>query len=89
MGDNKALFMFEDKIDVERVIQNGPWAYDQSLVICERLATNIPITEVPFTHFLFWVQIHGLLVLSMLQEVSKTIGRTLGTVEHAPKSVED
>ncbi len=89
MGDNKALFMFEDKIDVERIIQNSPWAYDRSLVICERLATNIPITEVPFTHSLFWVQIHGLPVLSMMQEVSETIGRTLGTVEHAPESVED
>ena len=89
MGDNKVLFMFEDKIDVERAIQNGPWAYDWSWVICERLATNILITEVPFTYSLFWVQIYGLPVLSMTQEVSKTIGRTLGTVEHAPESVEN
>jgi hypothetical protein len=65
MGDNKALFMFEDEIDVVRVLQNGHWAYDRSLVICERLETNVPITEVKFSHLLFWVQIHGLPVLSM------------------------
>ena len=65
MGDNKALFMFEDEIDVVRVLQNGHRAYDRSLVICERLETNVPITEVKFSHLLFWVQIHGLPVLSM------------------------
>uniref|UniRef100_A0A2N9F8H0 Reverse transcriptase domain-containing protein n=1 Tax=Fagus sylvatica TaxID=28930 RepID=A0A2N9F8H0_FAGSY len=89
MGDNKALFMFEDEIDVERVMQHGPWTYDRCLIICERVENNIPISEVQFTHSLFRVQLHGLPVLSMNQEVSETIGHTLDTVEHAPESIED
>ena len=47
MGEKKILFTFKDKIDVERVMQNGPWAYDRSLVICQRVEDNIPIKEVP------------------------------------------
>ena len=47
MGEKKILFTFKDEIDVERVMQNGPWAYDRSLVICQRVEDNIPIKEVP------------------------------------------
>uniref|UniRef100_A0A2N9IPV8 Reverse transcriptase domain-containing protein n=1 Tax=Fagus sylvatica TaxID=28930 RepID=A0A2N9IPV8_FAGSY len=89
MGENKAIFTFKDIIDVERVIQNGPWAYDRSLVVCKRVEANIPIYEIQFTHSYFWVQIHGLPVLSLNQEASEAIGQTLGMVEHAPESVED
>uniref|UniRef100_A0A2N9GDA6 Reverse transcriptase domain-containing protein n=1 Tax=Fagus sylvatica TaxID=28930 RepID=A0A2N9GDA6_FAGSY len=89
MGENKVLFTFQDSIDAERVIQNGPWSYDRSLVICKRVEANIPITEIKFTHSLFWVQIHDLPVLSLNKEVSETIGRTLGRVEFAPDSIED
>ena len=89
MGENKAIFTFKDIIDVEQVIQNGPWAYDRSLVVCKRVEANIPINEVQFTHSYFWVQIHGLSVLSLNQETSEAIGQTLGMVEHAPESVED
>ncbi len=42
MGENKVLFTFKDRIDLERVIHNGPWAYDRSLVICQRVEANIP-----------------------------------------------
>ena len=49
----------------------------------------MPITEVKFIHLLFWIQIHGLPVLSMTQKVSEVIGRTLGVMEHAPETVED
>lgn len=89
MGENRAIFTFNDIIDVERVIQNGPWAYERSLVVCQRVENNIPINEIAFTHSLFWVQIHELPVLSLTQEVIETIGQTLGIVEHAPESIED
>jgi hypothetical protein len=89
MGDNKALFTFKEETDLERVLQNGPWAYDRSLVVCQRVEDNIPIKEIPFTHILFWVQIHDLPVLSLSTEVSETIGQTLGSVEQAPESIED
>jgi hypothetical protein len=87
--ENKVLFDFNDEVDVERVMHNGPWAYDRSLVVCQRVVANVPIKEVSFTHSLFWVQLHDLPVLSINQEVSETIGQTLGTVEHAPKSIEE
>jgi hypothetical protein len=76
--ENKVLFDFNDEVDVERVMHNGPWAYDHSLVVCQRVVANVPIKEVSFTHSLFWVQLHDLPVLSMNQEVSETIGQRHG-----------
>jgi hypothetical protein len=29
MGDNKAMFIFHDEVDLERVLANGPWSFDR------------------------------------------------------------
>jgi hypothetical protein len=78
MGDNKAMFMFRDEVDLERVLANGPWSFDRHLVILTRIDDTIPFSTVCFTHVSFWVQIHDLPIKYMKKAACEQIGSTSG-----------
>ena len=83
MGNNKALFIFQNEADAERVIVTGPWSFDKHLIILTRLDANIPFSQAAFTPMSFWIQIHDLPVKMMKKEACVMIGQTLGMVEYA------
>ena len=59
-GENILLFAFELDVDVERVIQGEPWAFDRHLVVFEKFEGYAPIQTLGFKTKAFWVQIHNL-----------------------------
>jgi hypothetical protein len=83
MGNNTAMFMFQNDADAERVIVTGPWSFDKHLIILTRMDASIPFSKASFTHMSFWVQIHDLPVKLMKKEASEAIGKTVGVVEQA------
>jgi hypothetical protein len=83
MGDNKAMFIFHDKVDLERVLANGPWSFDRHLVLLTRIDDTTPFSIVCFTYASFWVQIHDLPIKFMQKGACEQIGRTLGILEQA------
>jgi hypothetical protein len=44
MGNNKALFIFKNEVDADRVIVTGSWPFDKHLIILTRLDANIPFS---------------------------------------------
>jgi hypothetical protein len=80
MNDNKLVFVFEDEADRERVMLGEPWAYDKSLVVFQRIEDEEAIEEVTFTETSFWVQLHGIPVRRMNEEVARILGSSLGRI---------
>ena len=80
MNDNKLVFIFEDEADRERVMLGQPWAYDKSLVVFQRIEDEEAIEEVTFTETFFWVQLHGIPVRRMNEEVARILGSSLGRI---------
>ena len=87
LGDNKASITFQDDVDLERVITNGPWSYDKFLVVLQRIEDDTPLASLSLNMAAFWVQIHGLPLRCMKREIGQQIGGTLGEV--VPTSPED
>ncbi len=81
LGRNRAAFVFDDEVDLERVLANEPWSFDKFLVVFQRLHDDIAIDDLPFSHTSFWVQIHNLPVRRRTEDSAAAIGRTLGQVE--------
>ena len=36
LGDHKLLFIFDNKSEMEKVLQNEPWSYDKHLIVFQR-----------------------------------------------------
>ncbi|KAL0009751.1 hypothetical protein SO802_004859 [Lithocarpus litseifolius] len=81
MGENRVLFLFRDKEDLDRVLLQGPWSFDKYILLLHKLEVGESVTSLLFHKAAFWVQIHGLPTLSQTREASLRIGGSLGKVE--------
>jgi hypothetical protein len=86
LGKNRLAFVFEDAMDLERVLVNEPWSFDKSLVVFQRLLEDGPVNDALFSHVSFWVQLHNLPIRRMTEEAAKAIGRSIGYVEKVAAS---
>ena len=74
------LFMFSDRMDVDRVLLEEPWSYDKHLVSFCRMEKNVAVKDLVFDRTSFWVQIHDLPVGDMNPKEAVVIGRVCGEV---------
>jgi hypothetical protein len=81
MGSNKLLFFFDNIMEMERVLANGPWSFDKFLILLQRVEDDVSFSSMTFDSCPFWVQIHDLPPRFMQATVCEKIGQTLGLVE--------
>jgi 14-3-3 protein epsilon len=63
---------------LEEVLKNGPWTFDNQLLIMERVQIGVQIENIPLYHSDFWVQIHGLPTGLMKEAVGSQLGSYIG-----------
>ena len=71
-------FKFNSKYQMEWVERNGPWNFDNNLLLLCRWRKGLSITNISFTHSPFWVQVWGLPFENMSEEVGRDLGNRLG-----------
>ena len=82
MGDNRVMFLFENTVEMEWVMANGPWSFDKLLILLKRIEDDGSFSSVVFDSCAFWVQIHDLPPRHMTIAVCEKIAGTLGEVDH-------
>ena len=81
MGENKVLFLFQEKEDLDRILLRGSWSFDKYILLLHKLEVGESISSLTFHKAAFWIQIHGLPTLSQTREAGLHIGGILGKVE--------
>lgn len=81
LGENKAMFLFQTKDDMERVLLLSPWSFDKYLLILHKMVRGEAVIYINFDKTPFWIQIHGLPTMCQTKDVGLSIGATLGKVE--------
>lgn len=81
LGENKAIFLFEDETDMVHILTNGPWSFDKYLVAIHKLGEEEQIQNICFDKVSFWVQLHDIPTRRMTRETDEKIGRMLGEIE--------
>ncbi|XP_075645328.1 uncharacterized protein LOC142616339 [Castanea sativa] len=81
LGENKVMFLFQSKDDMERVLLLSPSAFDKYLLLLHKLVRGEAVKDIKFDRSPFWIQIHGLPTMCQTKEVGMSIGATLGEVE--------
>ena len=54
------LFQFFHEIDVRRVLDSGPWTFDQHILLVHRLGAEEQPQNVPLFHTNFWIQVYNM-----------------------------
>ena len=81
LGNNKALFLFQNEDDVDKVRLQGPWSFDKYLLALHKLKTGEAVSKIKFNRMALWIQIHGIPTTFQTKEVGYSIGSTIEAVE--------
>ncbi|KAK9999247.1 hypothetical protein SO802_018850 [Lithocarpus litseifolius] len=78
VGKNIFQFKFGSEYQLEWVERNGPWNFENNLLLLCRWRKGLSISNISFTHSPFWVQVWGLPFEHMKEEAGKDVGKNLG-----------
>jgi 14-3-3 protein epsilon len=73
------LFSFAHPLDMEAVLNGGPWTFDNNMLLLERVQLGMQIESIPLFYTDFWVQIHNLPAGLMKEMVGVKLGSYIGT----------
>jgi hypothetical protein len=74
----KFLFHFAHPLDMEAVLNGGPWTFDNNMLILERVQLGMQIEQIPLTYVNMWVQVHDLPMGFMKEKVGTELANYIG-----------
>ena len=80
--ENHVLFIFENKLDYDRIFFSQPWSFDKFLVAFQRYDNSTHVRNLDFGRVPFWVQIYDIPISFMNKMVAE--GLCLGIGEVCP-----
>ena len=81
VGPNLFQFKFQLEFDMVRIIQDGPWAFDNQLLLLRWWQKGMTVENIKLKHASLWIQIWGALFDMVSPQVVKEVGSRLGIVE--------
>ncbi|KAH9763510.1 reverse transcriptase domain-containing protein [Citrus sinensis] len=73
------LFQFFHEIDVRRILDSGPWTFDQHILLVHRLGAEEQPQNVPLFHTNFWIQVYNLPLGFQSERILQSLGNYIGS----------
>lgn len=80
LEDNLFLFHFEHRIDLNKVLREGSWRFNQFLLVMKEVAGRSPLNREILSSIQFWVQIYRIPVLQQSEFVDRPVRGLLGPI---------
>ena len=71
------LFEFFHELDMDRVVNGGPWTFNQHLLITNRLKVGDNPSQIPLFYSDFWIQVYDLSCGFMSEKLVKKLENSL------------
>ena len=78
VGNEILQFKFTSKYQMEWVEKNGPWNFENNLLLLCRWRKGLIVANIVFPHSPFWIQIWGVPFELMVEETGKDVGNRIG-----------
>ncbi|KAL8156414.1 hypothetical protein AgCh_001488 [Apium graveolens] len=79
LGGLRYSFVFYHFLDLQKVIEGGPWTFEQNLLLHHKLEANEDAHSVQLNKMEIWVQIYDLPVGMMSEKLLENVGNYVGT----------
>ncbi|XP_019193159.1 PREDICTED: uncharacterized protein LOC109187428 [Ipomoea nil] len=79
LDENLFLFQFPHQKDRQRVLDDGPWSYENNTLICDVVPPGTRPEDVPLEAISFWVRIHGLPAIYASTDFITRVGNYVGS----------
>jgi hypothetical protein len=73
------LFHFAHPLDMEAVLNGGPWSFDNNMLILEQVKLGMQIEQIPLQHVNMWVQVHDLPTGLMKEKYGISLANYIGS----------
>jgi hypothetical protein len=81
-ADNgRFLFQFNHRLDAAKVMDEGPWLFDNYNMVIERISPSVVPASVDLNHIDLWLQVHQLPFGFIQPKVGQAVGRFLGELK--------
>ncbi|XP_058733973.1 uncharacterized protein LOC131605657 [Vicia villosa] len=81
LSKNLFLFKFTTKRDLDTILRNGPWSFDRSLLVLNRISGEEQPSELKMHYGSFWVRIYELPLMLRSETMARKIGNIIGVFE--------
>lgn len=85
MGENLFQFKFKTEFDMERTIHDGPWTFDNQLLLVQKWHRGMTAKNVNLDLASLWIQIWDAPFDMVSPTVAKEVGGRLGKVEEVER----
>ncbi|XP_074352886.1 uncharacterized protein At4g02000-like [Apium graveolens] len=75
---NIFLFKFFHDLDMQRVLNDGPWTFNQQVLLIKRLNVDEQLKDIKLSELYIWVQIYDVPLGFKSEYVLKSIGNYVG-----------
>lgn len=80
LGENVFIFKFAAKSEKKRILHEGPWHFNNLLMVLIEPSNLGNIKQRAFNHTSFWVQIHNAPIMCIDKDITREIGKKIGKV---------
>ena len=80
-GNNIVLFVFDNLMEVDKILKSQPWSFDKHLIIMQWYTSDVPVKELVFEKVPFWVQVHDIPNSFMTRKVAESLYEVIGEVQ--------
>lgn len=79
LGGQRYSFVFYHVLDIQKVIEGGPWTFEQNLLVLHKLVENEDPHMMQLNKINIWVQIYDLPMGMLSEKIVKSIGNFVKT----------
>lgn len=76
--NNRFLFQFFHERDAQRVLDDGPWTFNQNVLLIKSLKPDEQASSMEISHLHIWVQVYDLPIGFRVESILRSIGDFIG-----------
>ncbi|CAH9109075.1 unnamed protein product [Cuscuta epithymum] len=78
IDEQRYLFTFYHKVDMNHVMEDGPWLFEQNLLLLKAVGHNDILHKMNLFEAEFWVQVHNVSYKFMNVDTTRRVGNYIG-----------